>query len=247
MDDIQRIVDGLERECAVPAVRCDWKNDFLSANLADGPQLLSDLQPFITWLGDSDPCVVPSSYAPALAASWRHERGDLLACRTIAAVERLYAHLLSAGRPVDREMLAALMHERGLCFSVQAVGAPTTAIDAASRGALHAGDFSALPPYWRSEFERMRPSGGGYGGRFNWAAFFGAWAWAYYYGLNRVGTRLLIVFAISAVAHAVIGPFALPLAVWVLIECINVGQRGNALRYRHLVNGEDPPLSGKAA
>lgn len=223
----------------------EWMNGFLSANLADGPTLLVDIGPFLDWLGDADPASVPASSIAGLTDYWRHALGPVRTARIIAATERLYAHLYAAGRSVDPFMMSALMAERANCCAPSTVMGATTIVDARPNSTGASVNGTRFPIYWEQEFEQIGQSGETYRGKFNWAAFFCSFWWAYYYGLNRVGTRLLLIITFAAIGSALV--IGLPLSVWALVEIMNLGGRANWLRYRHVVYGEDPTLNYRPA
>jgi len=90
-------------------------------------------------------------------------------------------------------------------------------------------DISTESAYWQEELTKMYESNGAYTGKFNWAAFFGSWIWAFVKGLPEIGG---IGFAVSFVIGIfTYGIAVLPVSIW-------LGIRGNYIRYKRIIEQE---------
>lgn len=85
--------------------------------------------------------------------------------------------------------------------------------------------FEYLKPYYQEEFQKIRASNGQYKGKWNWAAFFLSWIWAFTKGLwgpALVTIGIAILFgSIDSTLSGIIS-----LALWIFW-----GLRGNYLYY----------------
>lgn len=79
-------------------------------------------------------------------------------------------------------------------------------------------NWSYLKPYYQQEFAKIRDSREAYKGKWNWAAFFWSWIWAFSKGLWMMA---LIVIGGTLLTEGLLG----------FIFCIFMGFRGNYLYY----------------
>jgi uncharacterized protein DUF4339 len=90
-------------------------------------------------------------------------------------------------------------------------------------------NFSNLKPYYQERFKKIEESNEQYQAKWNWAAFFFTWIWAYTKGLNKNATLFLLLCFVAA------GAFGAPLGV----VMIYYGIRGNWLYYNKVKYNKD--------
>jgi ribosomal protein L40E len=90
-----------------------------------------------------------------------------------------------------------------------------------------------LSYYYVNEFLLIKESRERYQGKWNWAAFFWSWIWAFTKGMSVLGwVGLLAALFLGAISYGFLG----------IVLSVYFGARGNYIYYKHLVKNEPSAL-----
>ena len=128
-----------------------------------------------------------------------------------------------------------LVHDAfcGVCGEANRVGA------AGAQGWAPAGQLRdpqyipGLKYYYVSEFTQIMQSREQYQGKWNWAAFFFGWLWAFTKGMATLGfVGLIAALILCAMSYGLLG----------IVVAVYFGWRGNYIYYKYLVKNDSSAL-----